>query len=276
MQQELFQANPPTRRNPRRGTRRFMGSTAAAAVSRWMKKRLKLNNPNEYEGAFNSILFGDRHKKVIDLGRTQRGVLRDLVMAYADDLLQLVMGQIKALDDGELLDRLSVRARDSAMTKYATELTKQKLWRQEAPLLDKAEKIMLGQRHNPAKKDAEHPIEVTQHYRSLPSRGNPTWIGQTILKQLGDQRFAVMTGAKNFILEARGLSFSIPKNKSRANRVSIELQGNDLYRVTFGIYRKLEFKPLDVFEDIYNMQLAGLFENYTGLYTEDYTRNPPS
>lgn len=139
---------------------------------------------NEYEGAFNSIIFGTRHKKVIDLGRRKRGAERDLVMSYADDLLQLTMKNVAALDDGGLLAELSSKARTSAKRKHKVDPTRAAL------LLDQAEEIMLGGRRNPAEKDAEHPIEVTRHFRGGPPGYLSPWqkamaIGQQELFDTG-------------------------------------------------------------------------------------------
>ena len=109
---------------------------------------------NEYEGAFNSIIFGTRHKKVIDLGRRKRGAERDLVMSYADDLLQLTMKNVAALDDAAILAELSSKARASAKRKHKVDPTRAAL------LLDQAEEIMLGGRRNPR-------------------RGSQSWAGST-------------------------------------------------------------------------------------------------
>jgi hypothetical protein len=139
---------------------------------------------NEYDSAFSSIIFGTRHQKVIDLGRRKRGAERDLVMAYADDLLQLTMKNIAALEDGGLLAELSSKARTSAKRKHRIDPTRAAL------LLDQAEEIMLGGRRNPAEKDAEHPIEVTRHFRGGPPGYLSPWqkamsIGQQELFDTG-------------------------------------------------------------------------------------------
>lgn len=44
---------------------------------------------------------------------------------------------------------------------------------------------------------------------------------QTILNQLGGNRFVAMTGAKNFVALENGIKFNIGKNASKANTVKI-------------------------------------------------------
>ena len=108
-------------------------------------------------------------------------------------------------------------------------------------------------------------------------------IAITILQQLGGNRFATFTGAKDFTVIDNGLRFRIGRNSSKANRVEIKLNGCDLYDIEFIKHRpfsvKVDHKKGEVrtieeqtttvrrFEDIYCDQLEELFTEVTGLYT---------
>lgn len=93
-------------------------------------------------------------------------------------------------------------------------------------------------------------------------------IARTILSQLGGNRFAAMTGAKNFVAGNDGLSFAIP-TANGINRVNVTLDCNDLYRVTFSKWnaRKLCNVIVHTVGGIYCDMLAPLFTEQTGLYT---------
>lgn len=94
-------------------------------------------------------------------------------------------------------------------------------------------------------------------------------VANEILRQLGGKRFAVMTGAKNFVGGDDSLSFQLPKAKNRIKGVRIVLNGNDLYDVTFGyMNKKFEYVTVSSHSDIYNDMLVELFERTTGLYTK--------
>ena len=90
-------------------------------------------------------------------------------------------------------------------------------------------------------------------------------VAREILNQLGGNRFAVMTGARNFVDGGDFLMFTIP----RGRKVKVRLNGRDLYDVTVGkVDRKtLEFKALAEMEDVYCDQLEDVFTALTGLYT---------
>lgn len=108
-------------------------------------------------------------------------------------------------------------------------------------------------------------------------------VAQTILNQLGGNRFILFTGSKDLIALDGGLRMALARNGSRANRLDVTLNGDDTYTMRF--YRHTnggltvnrrkgtaEFKePKDtdvrVFEHIYCDQLQELFTEATGLYT---------
>lgn len=62
-----------------------------------------------------------------------------------------------------------------------------------------------------------------------------TEVAETILKQLGGDRFIAMTGARNFLADGNALRFRLPSNfaKRRINAVRFTLNGTDTYDVVF-------------------------------------------
>ena len=108
-------------------------------------------------------------------------------------------------------------------------------------------------------------------------------IAITILEQLGGKRFMLMTGAKDLNVVKNGLRFKIGRNASKANTVTITLNGLDLYDIRFSKYipaklvtnrakQTAEWKQeknetVREFHDIYFDQLEELFTEVTGLYT---------
>lgn len=96
-------------------------------------------------------------------------------------------------------------------------------------------------------------------------------VANTILAQLGGNRFAMMTGAKNFVGSADALMFSIGGGaKNRINKVRVTLTPDDLYTVEFMKYSpsKLETKLINKVEGVYNDMLQEIFTNYTGFFTK--------
>lgn len=111
---------------------------------------------------------------------------------------------------------------------------------------------------------------------------NNKYIGQTILEQLGGNKFLVMTGCKNLLWDNENstLRMTIPKNGSKANRLWITYNwGTDTYimrffkyvapRLNTKTYTFSEEKITEVakFEEIYCDQLEELFTEVTKMYT---------
>ena len=93
-------------------------------------------------------------------------------------------------------------------------------------------------------------------------------VANTIYKQLGGNRFRVMVGAKNMVSHEFALSIKIGRNKTNANFMVVELNGNDLYNVTFAKMTKMgEMKSVKEYSDVYNDMLVTIFESHTGMYT---------
>lgn len=90
---------------------------------------------------------------------------------------------------------------------------------------------------------------------------------QTILSQLGGNRFAAMTGAKNFVAIDDGLTFKIGRNAKSVSHVTITLNGLDLYDVKFIRCRGTKITTVAEFDNVYADTLRIVFESATGLYT---------
>lgn len=104
-------------------------------------------------------------------------------------------------------------------------------------------------------------------------------VPEIILQQLGGGRFIAMTGVRNLCGHKNMLSMSLPRNKSRANRLHIYYTPDDFYTMKFIRYLppRLEKTTLallpeeltyiKIYEGIYCDQLCELFTEVTGLYT---------
>jgi hypothetical protein len=105
---------------------------------------------------------------------------------------------------------------------------------------------------------------------------------QTILEQLGGNRFIAMTGSKNFTSGKDSLSMKLTKNKIGAQYLTITLLPSNTYEMKFSKVKKIlnkdlsdgEFKIYDeeVIElknlsGVYCDQLQSIFTDVTGLYT---------
>ena len=110
-----------------------------------------------------------------------------------------------------------------------------------------------------------------------------TMTAQTILNQLGGNKFVAMTGAKNFVALENGIKFNIGRNSSKANTVKITVNGLDLYDIEF-----IKFTPFKIsvnhktcavttrdekteiiktYNDCYCDMLQDIFTSVTGLHT---------
>ena len=93
-------------------------------------------------------------------------------------------------------------------------------------------------------------------------------VANTIYRQLGGNKFRVMTGAKNMVSHEFTLSMKIGRNKTNANFMVVELNGLDLYDVTFAKLTKMgEMKSVKTYDNVYNDMLVSIFESHTGMYT---------
>ena len=93
-------------------------------------------------------------------------------------------------------------------------------------------------------------------------------VPETILKQLGGNKFRVMTGAKNFGGTEDSLSMRIGRNSSNSNYLKITLNEMDLYDMKFcKLTRKFEEKSVTEYKNVYNDLMRGTFTAHTGMYT---------
>lgn len=89
---------------------------------------------------------------------------------------------------------------------------------------------------------------------------------QTILNQLGHNRFVAMTGAAHLCNLGNGLQFRF-KGSKLANSCKIVLNGKDLYDVEFYKVRGLNCEKVAFQLDTYGDDLRALFTRITGLAT---------
>lgn len=105
-------------------------------------------------------------------------------------------------------------------------------------------------------------------------------VAETILQQLGGQRFTAMTGSKNYLADGNSLRMTLAKNRSKANRLTITLdEATDTYRMRFYKYtagrlnkKNFEWVPDKVvevaeFDNVYCDMLQELFTQVTWMYT---------
>lgn len=102
---------------------------------------------------------------------------------------------------------------------------------------------------------------------------NNQHIAQIILDQLGNGRFAAMTGAKNFVAIENGLQFDLPRSrgfvKDGINRIHVILDPSDTYTVKGIKYNNRKFECVEVAKEsyVYCDYLQETFEDMTGLLT---------
>lgn len=102
-------------------------------------------------------------------------------------------------------------------------------------------------------------------------------VAKTILLQLGGNRFAAMTGSKDFLIldckKPYGLRMKLSRNKSGANYLAIFLEESDTYRMEFKNNQlstktlELKSKEIETLENVYAEDLQKMFTATTGLYT---------
>ncbi len=100
-------------------------------------------------------------------------------------------------------------------------------------------------------------------------------IAETILNQMcGIRNISMMTSAKDFLDLENGVSFKF-SGCEKVNYVKVVLNGMDTYDLEFGKIsmkktdfgvRMPDYKKIKEFSDVYNDQIKGLFERFTGLY----------
>jgi len=91
-------------------------------------------------------------------------------------------------------------------------------------------------------------------------------VAQTILSQLGGNRFIAMTGSKHFLSSENSLSFKFPGCK-QYNHCKIILEANDYYRVEFLKFKGLNISNENAYSLVSNDMLQLIFKTATGLET---------
>ena len=89
-------------------------------------------------------------------------------------------------------------------------------------------------------------------------------VARTILDQLGGARFVAMTGAKDFVGSADGVTFKVGTNPKRVSQVRVTLMPADVYAMTFFRIGKAP----QIESDVYCNMLEAVFSERTGLYTK--------
>jgi len=95
-------------------------------------------------------------------------------------------------------------------------------------------------------------------------------VANTILAQLGGNKFRAMTGARNFAGSDNSLTFRFP-NRKGPNSCRVTLNSMDLYDVEFMRIRRSKgvpgVKTTAKRNGLYADQLQSVFTEETGLYT---------
>jgi hypothetical protein len=99
---------------------------------------------------------------------------------------------------------------------------------------------------------------------TTPTEPAPT-IPETILEQLGGNKFITMTGAKNIAGGNDHLSFKIGRNKAGFTHCKIRHTSLDIYNFTFYKIRKCQIVVEQIRDMVYADQLKEVFESETGM-----------
>ena len=101
------------------------------------------------------------------------------------------------------------------------------------------------------------------------TRENQIKIARTILAQLGEHKFTVMTGAHQMIATESGIRFRLPGNitRNRINLITVTLTPMDTYKMTFEKTRGMNRKIISEIDGLYCDQLQSIFTAETGLDT---------
>lgn len=94
-------------------------------------------------------------------------------------------------------------------------------------------------------------------------------IALDIYNQLGGNKFAVMTGARNLFSRSDtaygGMQIDF-KGSQKANRLVVLVDAMDTYTVEFWKIGRETCKKVEAFDDIYCDMLQSIFTQVTGLY----------
>jgi hypothetical protein len=101
----------------------------------------------------------------------------------------------------------------------------------------------------------------------MPTETTSATVAQTILRQLGGNRFIAMTGAKNLLATDTGFQCKIGSGATDGiTHLRVDLV-NDLYTMTFLKVRGTSIKTIATIEMVYADNLRDVFTDKTGMYT---------
>lgn len=92
-------------------------------------------------------------------------------------------------------------------------------------------------------------------------------VANTILQQLGGNRFAVMTGAKNFVGSEDSLGMKVGRNSMGVSHIRVTLDPSDTYTIKAFSIRGGKVKEKGEESGVYCDMLQDAFLRLTGLYT---------
>ena len=94
-------------------------------------------------------------------------------------------------------------------------------------------------------------------------------IANEIIRQLGGNKFRVMTGARDIFADDMGVTFKIPgtTTKKHINYIRVALDPSDTYTMEFWAYRKLNGQKIAEHSMVYDDMLQDIFTAETGLDT---------
>jgi hypothetical protein len=92
-----------------------------------------------------------------------------------------------------------------------------------------------------------------------------TQVTQTILTQLGGNKFVTMTGASNLLGSENSLSFKVGRNAAKVTHVRVTLTAMDDYQIEFLAIRGVNVKPVAFKDGLTCEQLAPAFASKTGM-----------
>jgi uncharacterized protein YabE (DUF348 family) len=92
-------------------------------------------------------------------------------------------------------------------------------------------------------------------------------VAETILAQLGGNRFLRMTGTRQLVAIENGLRMALAENKIGANKLDVVLDASDTYSLRFMAVRGTKATTVKLSEGVYAEELEAAFTHVTGLYT---------
>jgi hypothetical protein len=95
-------------------------------------------------------------------------------------------------------------------------------------------------------------------------------VAQTILQQLGGNRFLAMTGARDICAAKDAIVFRLPRGaRGGVNSVVVRLEANDTYTVLFNRRTQMGavVRGVSSATMVYADRLQATFTEHTGLYT---------